>query len=162
MTTPLADIRLPAGIGRGLTILFSIAGGAAVGNLYWSQPLLADIAGSLSIPTGTVGLLVTVTQIGYAIGVFFVVPLGDTVNRKRFIPGIMLLSALALAASALVPGFTGLLVTLALIGVTTVAGPLLTPLAGDLASDQQRGQAVGIVASGLRTGLLVSRTISGI
>ena len=162
MTTPLADIRLPAGIGRGLTILFSIAGGAAVGNLYWSQPLLADIAGSLSIPTGTVGLLVTVTQIGYAIGVFFVVPLGDTVNRKRFIPGIMLLSALALAASALVPGFTGLLVTLALIGVTTVAGPLLTPLAGDLASDQQRGQAVGIVASGLLTGLLVSRTISGI
>ena len=66
---------------RGLTLLFAIAGGAAVGNLYWSQPLLGVIAESLGISTGSAGLLVTVTQVGYALGVFLIVPLGDVVNR---------------------------------------------------------------------------------
>jgi predicted MFS family arabinose efflux permease len=66
---------------RGLTLLFAIAGGAAVGNLYWAQPLLNTIAGSLHISPGSAGLLVTLTQIGYAVGAFLVVPLGDRMNR---------------------------------------------------------------------------------
>ncbi len=147
---------------RGLTLLFATAGGAAVGNLYWAQPLLSDIAGSLRIPAATAGLLVTVTQVGYAVGVFLVVPLGDTVNRRRLIPAIMICSALALGASALAPTFAVLLVTLGAVGLTTVTGQLLTPLAGDLARDDQRGRVVGTVASGLLTGILMSRTISGL
>jgi len=145
----------------GLTLLFAIAGGAAVGNLYWAQPLLTDIATSLDVPTGVTGLLITMTQVGYALGVFFVVPLGDTLNRRRLIPAIMVCSALALAASALAPTFPVLLVTFAGVGMTTVGGQLLTPLAGDLAKPEQRGRVVGTVASGLMVGILLARAISG-
>lgn len=151
-----------AGMTRGMTLLFAIAGGAAVGNLYWAQPLLDTIGQDFGVSTAAAGLIVTVTQIGYALGVFFLVPLGDTVNRKRVIPALMLLAGVFLAATALAPTFSMLLVTLALIGVTTVAGQFLTPLAGDLASDEQRGRVLGSVASGLMLGLLISRAISGI
>jgi predicted MFS family arabinose efflux permease len=146
----------------GRTLLFAVAGGAAVGNLYWSQPILGYIAESMNISTGTARLLVTVTQIGYAVGVFLLVPLGDSVNRKRLIPAMMLLSALSLAASAVAPTFATLLAAMALIGITTVGAQLLAPMAGDLATDEQRGRIVGTVASGLIAGLLVSRTISGV
>jgi len=151
-----------AGMTRGMTLLFAVAGGAAVANLYWAQPLLDTLAQAFGVSTSSAGLIVTVTQIGYALGVFFLVPLGDIVNRKRAIPLLMVLAAVFLTATALAPAFWILLVTLALIGVTTVAGQFLTPLAGDLASDQQRGRVLGSVASGLMLGLLISRAISGI
>lgn len=146
----------------GAALLFAIAAGAAVGNLYWAQPLLATLAGSFGVSTGTAGLVVTITQIGYAIGVFFLVPLGDIVNRKRMIPAFMLLSAAALAASGLAPSFPVLLATFALVGLSTVAGQLLVPLAGDLATDEQRGRVLGTVASGAVFGLLIARAVSGI
>lgn len=89
------------------------------------------------------------------------VPLGDRLDRRRLIPAVMLASAVALAACAAAPGFGVLLVALALVGLTTVAGQLLVPLAGDLADDDQRGRVVGTVVSGILSGILVSRTISG-
>ncbi|WP_371811000.1 MFS transporter [Frigoribacterium sp. CFBP 13707] len=147
---------------RGRTLLFAVAGGAAVGNLYWAQPLLGIIGGDLDASPASTGLLITVTQVGYALGVFFIVPLGDRVDRRRAVPLIMLLSALALAASAAAPSFPLLLVALTLVGLTTVAGQMLTPLAGDLATDADRGRVVGTVASGLILGILVSRAISGL
>jgi predicted MFS family arabinose efflux permease len=156
------DHGAPPGMSRGLTLLFAVAGGTAVGNLYWAQPLLANIAAALGVTTERAGLLVTVTQVGYAAGVFLVVPLGDTRNRRRLIPAVMTGSALALAASALAPSFAVLLVTLAAVGLTTVTGQLLLPLAGDLARPEQRGHVVGTVASGVLTGILVSRTVSGL
>ncbi|WP_083528069.1 MFS transporter [Curtobacterium ammoniigenes] len=146
---------------RGRTLLFAIGAGAAVGNLYWAQPLLDDIASALHTSTAAAGLLVTLTQIGYAIGIFFVVPLGDVLNRKRLIPGILLGSAVALLFAAVAPTFGVLLLALALVGVTTVAGQLLTPLAGDLADPERRGHVVGTVTSGILTGILISRTVSG-
>jgi predicted MFS family arabinose efflux permease len=150
------------GMSSGMTLLFAFAGGAAVSNLYWAQPLLKTIGDTLHISTGVAGLLVTVTQVGYALGVFLVVPLGDTLNRRRLIPALMGASVLALAASAFAPTFAVLLGALALVGLTTVTGQLLTPLAGDLATDAQRGRVVGTVASGLLTGILASRTLSGL
>lgn len=150
------------GMSRGLTLLFAFAGGAAVGNLYWAQPLLADIAAAFNVPIGAAGWLITATQIGYALGVLFIVPLGDTRDRRRLIPLLMTVSAAALAVSALAPTFMLLLVGLAAVGLTTVAGQLLTPLAGDLARDDQRGRVVGTIISGLLTGILTSRTISGL
>ena len=147
---------------RWATLFFAVAGGTAVGNLYWAQPLLDTIAGSFGVTSDAAGLLITATQVGYAIGVFFLVPLGDIVNRKRVIPALMVLSAIFLAATAVAPGFSILLVTLALLGVSTVSGQFLMPLAGDLASDDQRGRVLGTIASGLILGILVARTISGI
>jgi predicted MFS family arabinose efflux permease len=155
---PLTDALMT----RGRTLLFAVAGGAAVGNLYWAQPLLGTIGADLGVRQGATGLLITVTQVGYALGVFFIVPLGDRVDRRRVVPLVMLLSAVALAASAAAPTFPLLLVALTLVGLTTVAGQMLTPLAGDLASDAERGKVLGTVASGLILGILVSRTVSGL
>jgi predicted MFS family arabinose efflux permease len=163
MAVSTASVRhAGSGMSRALTLLFAVAGGAAVGNLYWAQPLLSDIAHSLSVSTAAAGLLVTLTQAGYALGVLLVVPLGDMLNRRRLIPGIVAASGVALAASALAPSYGVLLVTLAAVGMTTVTGQLLAPLAGDLASDEERGRVVGIVASGILIGILASRTISGL
>jgi predicted MFS family arabinose efflux permease len=147
---------------RGLTFLFAVAGGAAVGNLYWAQPLLDLIARDLHASPATAGWLVTATQIGYAAGILLIVPLGDVRNRRRLIQVMMLCSAAALVTCALAPSIGVLLVALAALGVTTVSGQILTPLAGDLADDATRGRVVGTVVSGILIGILVSRTISGL
>ncbi|WP_333783831.1 MFS transporter [Rhizobium etli] len=144
-----------------LAVLFAVAGGIAVGNLYWAHPLLTEIATKLRISTGTVGLIVTVTQIGYAVGVLLIVPLGDMLPRRSLIPGVMACSALALLGGALSPNFFVLAASLAAVGITTVAGQLLTPLAGDLATPEERGKIVGTIVSGLLAGILLSRTVSG-
>jgi predicted MFS family arabinose efflux permease len=145
-----------------LTGIFAVSGGVAVGNLYLAQPLLGRVADDLNVPVDLAGLLVTMTQLGYALGVLLIVPLGDVWDRRRLISAMMLASALALGAAAWAPAFVLLALSLAAVGLTTVAGQLLTPLAGDLASDQDRGRVVGSVASGLLIGILLSRAISGV
>lgn len=147
---------------RRLALLFAIASGAAVGNLYWSQPLLDFIATDLHTGTSSAGWLVTATQLGYAVGVLLFVPLGDVLNRRILVPAALLCATAALLASALAPTFAVLLVTLSLVGLTTVAGQILVPLAGDLADDTNRGRIVGTVVSGILIGILVSRTVSGL
>ena len=147
---------------RVLTFLFAVASGAAVGNLYWAQPLLDFIARDLHASAGSAGWLVTATQVGYAAGVLLLVPLGDVRDRRKLIPLMLLCSAVALLLCALAPSFGMLLVAITLVGVTTVSGQLLAPLAGDLADDDNRGSVVGTVVSGMLTGILVSRTVSGL
>ncbi|TDU05931.1 putative MFS family arabinose efflux permease [Streptomyces sp. 846.5] len=147
---------------RGLTLLFAVAGGVAVGNLYWAQPLLDLIAGDLHASARTAGLLVTMTQVGYAVGAVLIVPLGDVLDRRRLVPVLMLCAAAALGLCALAPSFGVLLGAITVLGLTTVAGQVLAPLAGDLAGDEDRGRVVGTVVSGILTGILVSRTVSGL
>jgi predicted MFS family arabinose efflux permease len=135
------------GMTRALTLLFAVAAGAAVGNLYSAQPLLADIANTMQVSVVAVSILITLTQVGCALGVFLIVPLGDTLSRRRLIPTIMTCSAIALGASAAAPTFPALLVAFAAVGLTTVAGQLLTPFAGDLAEPSQRGCTIsGLIA----------------
>ncbi|WP_132294385.1 MFS transporter [Marinobacterium mangrovicola] len=145
-----------------LALLFALASGAAVGNLYWAQPLLDYIGEAFTVSAGSAGLLVTATQIGYALGIFLLVPLGDVIDRRRFIPLVMLCSAAALTLSAFAPSFSMLLSALMLVGFTTVSGQLLIPLAGDLADNRDRGRLIGIIVSGILIGILASRTISGL
>jgi predicted MFS family arabinose efflux permease len=147
---------------RGLIVLLAVAAGAAVGNLYWAQPLLEIIARDLHASTGTAGWLVTVTQLGYALGVLLIVPLGDILNRRRLIPAMLLLCAVALAACAAAPTFAALLGAIAVLGLTTVSGQIILPLAGDMAPEGERGRVIGTVTSGALTGILVSRSISGL
>jgi predicted MFS family arabinose efflux permease len=139
-----------------------VAAGAAVANLYWAQPLLDFIARDLDASPAAAGWLVTVTQLGYAAGILFIVPLGDVLDRRRLVPLMMLGATAALALCAVAPSFGVLLAALTVVGLTTVAGQLLTPLAGDLADDAHRGRVVGTVVSGILIGILVSRTISGL
>lgn len=144
-----------------MILLFAVAVGVAVGNLYWAQPLLANIAAALNVSQGAAGLLITVTQLGYASGVFFLVPLGDTLNRNRLIPIIMGAASIALFGCGVAPGYTLLALSLAAVGFLTISGQLLIPLAGDLATHDQRGHVIGSVTAGGLTGILLSRTISG-
>ncbi|MEC5193517.1 MULTISPECIES: MFS transporter [unclassified Arthrobacter] len=157
MTTTLAA----HGMTRLRTIVFAIAAGLAVGNLYWAQPLIEEIASSLGVSSAVAASLVTVTQLGYALGIFLIVPLGDVLNRKRMIPIILGLSAIALLGAAVAPTFSLLLAALGGVGLTTVSAQLLVPLASELAAPEQRGRVLGTIASGALIGVLLSRTISG-
>ncbi|MEV4534793.1 MFS transporter [Asanoa sp. NPDC049518] len=152
----------PPVMDRRLTFLFAVAAGAAVANLYWAQPLLDAIADDLGASTTSAGWLVTAGQVGYATGVLFVVPLGDILDRRRLVPAMLLCSAAALLLCALAPTIGLLLAAVTLVGLTTVSGQILTPLASDLARPERRGQVVGVVASGILTGILASRTVSGL
>jgi predicted MFS family arabinose efflux permease len=147
---------------RGLTFLFAVAAGAAVGNLYWAQPLLDFIAHNLHASPATAGWLITATQLGYAAGILLIVPLGDVVNRRWLIPLMMTGSAAVLAACALAPSIGFLFFAITALGLTTVGGQILAPLAGDLADDAHRGRVVGTVVSGILSGILVSRAVSGL
>lgn len=147
---------------RPLILLFAVAGGAAVGNLYYVQPLLAVIAASLHVSTATAGFLVTATQVGYASGIALIVPLGDVRDRRRLIPLMMLASALSLGLCAVAPNFAVIAVAMVLVGVTTVSGQILTPFAGDLTAESDRGRVLGIVVSGILTGILGARIIGGL
>lgn len=143
-------------------LLLAVAAGAAVGNLYWAQPLLELIDRDLHASSGSAGWLVTATQLGYACGILLIVPLGDTLNRRRLVPMMLLCAAATLVLCSLAPTFPTLLAAVSLLGLTTVSGQLIVPLAGDLVDDQTRGQGVGLVTSGVLTGILVSRTLGGI
>lgn len=142
--------------------LFAICSGLAIGNLYWAQPLLVQITNGFGLSAASGGLLVTATQIGYALGILFLVPLGDFVRRKRLISIVMTLSVIALIACALSPSFIILSLSLFSIGIVTVSGQIILPLAGDLSKEEERGHIVGIVSSGITAGILFSRFVSGI
>ena len=145
-----------------LAILFAICSGLAIGNLYWAQPLLVQIMDGFGLPAANGGLLVTATQIGYAMGILFILPLGDFVRRKRMIVIVMVLSVLALVSCAISPSFIILSLSLFSMGIVTISGQIILPLAGDLSREDERGHIVGIVSSGITTGILFSRFVSGI
>jgi predicted MFS family arabinose efflux permease len=149
-------------LSRGLVLLMAFACGAAVANIYYAQPLLSTIAHDFAISDGTAGLIVTASQVGYAAGLVLLVPLGDLVERRSLITRIMLLTVLALGATAASPSFTLLAAALVLVGLTSVVAQILVPLASMLAAEHERGRVVGHVMSGLLVGILVARTASGV
>ncbi len=151
-----------APLGRGLVLLMAIACGAAVANIYYAQPLLSTIAQDFSVSDGTAGLLVTASQIGYAAGLVLLVPLGDLLERRGLITRILLVTALALSATAAAPTFSVLAAALLVVGLTSVVAQILIPLASTLAADEERGRVVGNIMSGLLVGILVARTASGL
>ncbi|ELZ3956670.1 MULTISPECIES: MFS transporter [Enterobacteriaceae] len=146
---------------KAMVLLFAVTGGLAVGNLYWAQPLLHVIAIDMHIPAGNASLLITITQLGYALGIFLIVPLGDTINRKYLIPAVLFTSALALLGCALSSQFIILCIFMGILGVTTVGGGILTPFISDISPAAKRGKIIGTIVSGMLTGILLSRTLSG-
>ena len=145
-----------------LAVLFAVCSGLAIGNLYWAQPLLVQIMNGFGLPAANGGLLVTATQIGYALGILFIVPLGDFVRRKRLISIVMILTIITLLSCAMSPSHIILTLSLFSLGIVTISGQIILPLAGDLSSDDERGHIVGIVSSGITAGILFSRFASGI
>ena len=144
-----------------MIFFFSLTSALAVANVYSAQPLLESIAASLQVSTGTIGTVVTATQSGYALGLIFLVPLGDCVNRKKLVITQLLLSVLALITAAVAPDLMTLLCAMLLVGLMAVVTQLMVAWAAMLASPEQRGQAVGSVTSGIVIGILLARFVSG-
>jgi predicted MFS family arabinose efflux permease len=164
-TNNLVDIAVspaPSSLDRRLVLLLAVACGAAVANLYYAQPLLDVIAGDLGVSSGTAGLLVTSSQVGYAVGLVFLVPLGDLLDRRKMVSRLLLVCAAGLAAAAAAPSFAVLALAIAVIGITSCVAQILVPLAGTLAAEHERGKVVGDVMSGLLLGILLARTASGL
>ncbi|MEU5324573.1 hypothetical protein AB0G67_48890 [Streptomyces sp. NPDC021056] len=116
-----------------LLLLLAVATGAIAANLYYAQPLLDVIARSLGTSAGAAGAIVTVTQLGFAAGLVFVLPLADIVKRRSLLTALLLLDAAALAVVGLAPGLGVALAAYAVLGLANVAAHLLVPAAAQLA-----------------------------
>lgn len=149
-------------ISSGMTLLLAAAAGIIVANLYYAQPLVGPIGAALGMPPGATGLVVTLTQIGYCLGLLFIVPLGDLLeNRRLIVSGLVATgAALALAANA-DTAWQFLLAALA-IGLGAVVAQVLVPFAAHLAPEATRGQTVGKVVSGLLLGIMVARPVASV
>ncbi len=145
----------------GLIAFLSLMAGATVANLYYSQPLLGQIARTFHASPEHVGLVAVMTQIGYALGLMLVVPLGDGQERKRLITSMTGLIAITLAAVALAPSFPMLLIFCLLMGAATTVPQLVVPYAATVAPAAERGRAVGLVMGGLLVGIVIARSVSG-
>ncbi|WP_447802619.1 MFS transporter [Pseudomonas serbica] len=150
------------GLSPSLTLLFSITCALAVANVYFAQPLLDSMAQSLGVASSMIGIVVTATQVGYALGLLFIVPLGDLVNRKRLMLTQVLLSAVALAAVGAAQQWLALLGAMIVMGLLAVVVQVLVAYTAVLATPSQRGQAVGTVTSGIVLGILLARFTSGL
>ena len=152
----------PPDVTSGTILTLAVACGLLVANIYYAQPLIAEIARSLGLATGAAGLIVTMSQIGYGVGLLFFVPLGDLVENRRLILVSATLSAVALACAAFAPSAGVFLACAAVIGLGSVAVQILIPLAAHLAPDATRGRVVGMVSSGLMLGIMLARPVSSL
>ncbi|MFD8825006.1 MFS transporter [Streptomyces sp. NPDC059605] len=152
----------PAAAPSGRTLLlFAVASGAAVANVYFAQPLLVTLGREFGIGTASVGIVVTLTQIGYGLGLFLLVPLGDLVDRRTLVVAQLALLAAALAATGTAVAAPVLLTALAAVGFLAVVTQTLVAFAASLSAPDRRGRAVGLVTSGIVIGILLARTVSG-
>lgn len=145
-----------------LTILFATACGIIAANLYYAQPLIGLISSSIGLSESSAGFIVTLTQIGYVVGLLFIVPLGDIVENRRLIVVSLLLTAVALAAAAMAKQPLLFLGASLFIGLGSVATQVLVPFASYLATETTRGRVVGNIMSGLLLGIMLSRPLSSL
>lgn len=144
-----------------LVLLLASGAGFAVASLYYSQPMLGILGADIHASDRMIGLIPTLTQLGYALGILLLVPLGDRYDRRTIILIKSGLLSLALLFSGLAPGILCLLATSLAIGITATMAQDIVPAAATLAPATQRGKIVGTVMTGLLLGILLSRVISG-
>ncbi|MBP6902570.1 MAG: MFS transporter [Burkholderiaceae bacterium] len=144
-----------------LVLLLAGGAGLAVASLYYSQPMLGVLASDLQAPAQAVGWIPTLTQLGYALGIALLAPLGDRHDRRRIIVLKALGLSLALLAAATAPTLGVLLAASLAIGMVATLAQDIVPAAATLAPEAQRGRVVGQVMTGLLLGILLSRVVSG-
>lgn len=151
-----------ATLSRKTILLMAIVTGVIVANLNFIQPIENLIAVDFGLTKSVVGALAMVTQLGYAFGLLLIVPLGDIFDRYHLIQVMIMLSIGSLLLAYWAPNVAVFSVATTLIGITSVAPQIIIPYAGYLAPNDQRGKVLGIVLSGLLTGILLSRSFSGL
>lgn len=150
------------GLSPALILLMSVATGLAVASNYYAQPLLETIARNFSLSASSAGFIVTAAQLGYAVGLLFLVPLGDMFERRAMIVSMTLLAAGGMLITASSQSLAMMIVGTALTGLFSVVAQILVPLAATLASPEKRGKVVGTIMSGLLLGILLARTVAGL
>ncbi|MBH1964381.1 MAG: MFS transporter [Comamonadaceae bacterium] len=166
-THPARSVKDPAtlastdGLPLSLTFLLASGAGLAVAAIYYSQPMLGVLGDDIGASAQAVGLLPTLTQLGYALGIFFLAPLGDRHDRRKIILTKAAILFAALLVAALSPSLPTLLAASLVIGLAATMAQDIVPAAATLAPESQRGKVVGTVMTGLLLGILLSRVVSG-
>ncbi|MET8010014.1 MFS transporter [Streptomyces sp. NPDC005271] len=146
---------------RRMVLILAVACAVAVGNLYFPQAVVPLIATGLHTSPDAASLAVTATQIGYTTGIFLLVPLGDRLPHRPFLVVLLALTGLGLLAAGCAPTLPLLVAASTLIGLTTLAAPIIGPLAAGLTAAHRRGAVIGTLLSGSIGGMLLARTFSG-
>ncbi|HTH09587.1 MAG TPA: MFS transporter, partial [Acidovorax sp.] len=159
---PSAPFVAPPALAPSLVFLLATGAGLGAATLYFSQPLLGLMATGLGSTPTAVGAVPTLTQLGYALGILLLAPLGDRWDRRLLIGAKAVGLAAALAWCALAPGVHALWAAALVAGVLATLAQDIVPAAATLAPDAQRGRVVGQVMTGLLLGILLSRVFSGL
>lgn len=151
----------PHYISFGMTLMMSMACGVAVANIYYNQPMLVIMEAAFPGQESIIGFVPTVTQLGYALGLLFLVPLGDRFERRRLILTQYVALTVALAGVALAPNAWSVVAASIVLGVTTSVTQQILPFAAELSEPGRRGATIGTVMSGLLCGILLGRVLAG-
>lgn len=148
-------------ISRSMVWIMAVGCGLTAANLYYHQPLLAQMADYFSVSAQRMGTISMLCQVGYGLGMLLFVPLGDLVERRGLMEIMLGLSAVGLVAMAASPSFGWLALSSFVMGAMTVFPHLAIPFAAGIAGPNERGRVVGTIISGLLIGILVARTVGG-
>lgn len=145
---------------RWILILIACACGLIVANLYYAQPLVDPISIETGISAASSGLIVTMTQLGYALGLLFIVPLSDLIENRRLIVSTLTIAISGLILAILVKNSVVFFIAAVLIGLGSVAAQILVPFAAYLSTEEDRGKTIGNVMSGLLLGIMLARPVA--
>ncbi|MGG3311293.1 MFS transporter [Paenibacillus lautus] len=155
-----AKERLEKSVSTWITLILAVACGLIVANLYYTQPLIESISSAIGLSSEASGLIVTLTQIGYGIGLLFIVPLGDLLENRKLVVTLLILTSIVLIIAAVAQNAALFLAASLFIGVGAVAAQILIPYAAHLSPEETRGRNVGNVMSGLFLGIMLARPVS--
>ena len=142
-------------------LLLAAACGVAVGNVYFPQAVSPAIAAGMHVSGASAATVVAATQVGYTVGLFLLVPLGDRAPHRRLLMTLLAATGTLLLAAGMMPALRPLVAVSLLIGAATVAAPIIGPMAAGLVAPERRGVTSGLLLSGGTGGMLLSRTFSG-
>lgn len=155
-------LRPNQGIPASLLWMLAVVSGVAVANLYYNQPLLNLMARDLQVSAFRVNLIPMITQIGYALGLLFIIPLGDLFERRHIVVvnfSILVVALLAMGLSASLPALLGASL---LTGICSVMPQIFVPIAAQCSRPEHKARNMGMLVSGLLMGILSSRVVSGL
>lgn len=157
----MVELKENEGIPKGIVMAMAILAGITVSNLYYNQPLLEMISDDLGISQVTANLMTFITQVGYAFGLLFIIPSGDMFSRRRIITICLMIAAVMALVIGLSDNIYLICAVSLLLGATSVIPQLFMPVAGQFSQPKDKAKNIGYVLSGLLTGILAARVVSG-